>query len=699
MSRSSALILIAAAFACVCMTLVRAEDKPLRPGRLPSEERKALVQGLRLSFAQGDGTDTRSARLAALHVPAGEAPTPFLEPGQFSATLSGYLKIKLKGEYTLYAEGNGTVTVKLNDEPELSITADGWKSAKPVNVELIKGYNKIHIDYASPKEGAATLRLFWSSEEEAFPKEPLPAELLTHDSRNEQLVEGLALRQGRELFVNRRCVACHTPKSIEAIKKTGMPEVAADAPSLKGVGSRLSPDWIASWLKNPQAMRTHTTMPKLLKGDGKAIEQQAADLSAFLTSLTAAAKPVPADGSGELVQKGEALFETLGCISCHTFNDPAAKPEEDSDEEEDEYNRITLHYVNSKFVPGALADFLREPRKHYPWSRMPDFELTKDEASALAAFVRSSSKGTVAKVPAGDVGRGKELFAKLGCNQCHTTSDELKAVSGFAQDVLGSTGKVGCLAEEKHAKAPEFDLTEAEYAAIQKFLAAHANSLERRVDAEFSHRQFNQMRCTSCHQRDTTDADLAYILDEEGALGETPPIIPALTWTGEKLHPKWSAAFISGEHDVKPRPWLKIRMPNFAARGEGIAKGFSHEHGYASDFASPRKPVEAKEEIEVGRKLTLKEGGFNCVQCHGAGKQKAVSPFEAPGTNLADARERIRYDFYYRWMLHPLRVDPVTKMPKLTPDSRTTGLKDVYDGDARRQFNAIWQYIQSLDHK
>jgi len=89
MNRTTVSILILSAAMCIGLAIARAADKPLRPGRLPSDERKALVQGLRLSVQQTDKVDTRRARLAALHVPAGQGPTTVLEPGQVKARLSG----------------------------------------------------------------------------------------------------------------------------------------------------------------------------------------------------------------------------------------------------------------------------------------------------------------------------------------------------------------------------------------------------------------------------------------------------------------------------------------------------------------------------------------------------------------------------------------------------------------------------------
>ena len=42
------------------------------------------------------------------------------------------------------------------------------------------------------------------------------------------------------------------------------------------------------------------------------------------------------------------------------------------------------------------------------------------------------------------------------------------------------------------------------------------------------------------------------------------------------------------------------------------------------------------------------------------------------------------------------RYDLSIKMPKLAVDGRTTKLREIHNGDAQRQFEALWQYIQSL---
>jgi len=74
----------------------------------------------------------------------------------------------------------------------------------------------------------------------------------------------------------------------------------------------------------------------------------------------------------------------------------------------------------------------------------------------------------------------------------------------------------------------------------------------------------------------------------------------------------------------------------------------------------------------------------------------ASGVFESPGIDFLHARDRLRYPYYRRWMLHPLRIDLQTKMPRLVADGRTTSLSTVYEGDAVQQFDAIWHFIQTL---
>jgi mono/diheme cytochrome c family protein len=164
-----------------------------------------------------------------------------------------------------------------------------------------------------------------------------------------------------------------------------------------------------------------------------------------------------------------------------------------------------------------------------------------------------------------------------------------------------------------------------------------------------------------------------------------------LTWAGEKLRPEWSAAFVGGRIDYKPRPYLHARMPAFPARARLLAEGLSAEHGYPPKSDAYPAPDESM--AAVGQKLTGAAGGFSCVQCHAVGAAPPLAPFEAPAMNMANITERLRKDYYHRWMANPIRVDPATKMPAFGDAEGKSAIRDVYDGDATKQFEAVWQFL------
>jgi mono/diheme cytochrome c family protein len=233
-----------------------------------------------------------------------------------------------------------------------------------------------------------------------------------------------------------------------------------------------------------------------------------------------------------------------------------------------------------------------------------------------------------------------------------------------------------------------------ERAALTAFMKSDEKSLTRETPAEFSLRQVKSLRCDSCHRRDGELTRWHTVLEDEG---KTPENLPSLTWIGEKLKPAWTKKLFAGQSDRSARPWIKARMPAFPARAEMLAVGLSHEHGFGIDEDNRPKPD--AQLAAIGAKLVPQQGGFNCVNCHGIGKQAAVQPFEAPGINLRDAALRLRYDYYQRWMLAPDRVDVAMRMPIFATDGKTTQIRDVFDGDARKQYDALWHYIQTLPAK
>lgn len=672
------------------------------------------VPGLALSVESLDANhpakDVRSVRLAALYVPRNAPATSFVSAGPFRATFEGDLNMRLRDDLTFSVAGSGSVKLTLNGEMILEKSGDdlAGSASKPVRVK--KGKNHLTLQYTSPANGDAWVRLYWASSD--FPPEPIPATAFTHSVGSEKLRSATRLREGRELFATLRCLNCHaaaglsvqrgsiTEFSAAGLGHLTMAELQADAPSLAGIGSRLNKNWMVRWISDPRALRADASMPRLLQSSGG---QEAADMGAYLASLREAEDPALAEPAAETIAAGGRLFAHLNCVGCHTLPD-AGKIDEEN-------RRVPLHYLKAKFRPAALRVFLKSPEKHYAWTRMPDFRFTDVEADRLTGFLLSRPQKTIEVSPAGNVEKGRELVAGKGCLNCHSISNEARSTlkAPALADISKSKLTAGCFAVDETGQhgAPDFSLTDSQRSSLGAFLATDHSSLQTDTLPEIAERQIRTLRCTACHVRDGQDDLFSQLAGEvapliadnvedepEGTEDEKiapDQSIPALTWAGEKLKPEWTAQFLAGKLPYRLRPWLRARMPGFPARASLLAHALPLDHGFP-----PVAALDAgvnKELAVIGQKLIGKDGGFSCTACHGVGATKPVGVFEAPGVNFARVQERINKHYYDRWVYNPLRMVKETKMPSFADKDGKTSLRETLDGDARRQYEAIYHYL------
>ena len=91
-------------------------------------------------------------------------------------------------------------------------------------------------------------------------------------------------------------------------------------PNLKDVKLKLRKEWIPVWLKDPQGFRPGTKMPTFwrLNTDADGDEQIKA-ISAYLWQESFSGK-VPEQPRGNAT-RGKELFETRGCLACHSIGD------------------------------------------------------------------------------------------------------------------------------------------------------------------------------------------------------------------------------------------------------------------------------------------------------------------------------------------------------------------------------------------
>src|ERR1041385_49226 len=93
-----------------------------------------------------------------------------------------------------------------------------------------------------------------------------------------ELRKATELRLGRELFIEHRCAKCHTTRA----GAPAISELAIDAPSFEGIGSRRNYAWLVRWIADPKAVLPTARMAKVLHGS-KA-DGDVAAIAAFLAS-------------------------------------------------------------------------------------------------------------------------------------------------------------------------------------------------------------------------------------------------------------------------------------------------------------------------------------------------------------------------------------------------------------------------------
>ena len=689
-----------------------AHDRKRSPAANPGEgvariSAQDLSPGLIARFSQGSdrsskgkpGTkttthDARVARLAALDAQPGESPTPFLKDGPFQVVFEGYVSTPRKGEYGFSAEGSGEIEIALGGKTLWQATGDDFGRTPPVVTRLRRGLQPIRVTYRADGRTQRQMRLKWSST--SFADEPIPPTALFHDPSDAELLAASRLRLGMNLFRERNCGECHQGIEKDFQKDSAAPKkVEPPGPSLVGVGGRLSPDWLADWLNNVRGARAERTMPHLFSQGSARDRQAVADLVAYLTSL-ASEPPAGEATSTSNPDTGEALFEDLGCIACHYF--PKSN-------EADAYARVSLSAADSKYRPGALLGYLLAPHAHHRRNPMPDFGLTEEQAQALAGYLRERSRETRANEQnprenqvAGDAGRGRVEFAVRGCARCH--DDGSKSPAGnYRLPTSFTLGPSGCLAPDRasDSRAPDFGFSPPEREALLEFLRTAQTIAPVVSAADDLAWKMVHFRCTACHERDGRASPRAQILADEGSRGLTPDSIPSLTFAGEKLREDWTIRLLSGKLTYRARPWLSARMPHFPGAAEELARGLATEHGFGATVPTESTETSTPEQAEPGLRLIAKEGGLDCRQCHGLETITKRQPNDAQGISFRHVGDRLRRDYYDRWMVDPLRIDPRSKMPKFSKDGKRTAAREILEGDARRQFDAIWTYLRSVE--
>jgi mono/diheme cytochrome c family protein len=459
------------------------------------------------------------------------------------------------------------------------------------------------------------------------------------------------------------------------------------APDLRGVGSRLNPDFIRRFIADPAAVHPGTTMPGLLVAE---TDESRRTISESITAYLLSRQEVPPPSGQEPAVDGKAgrdLYHGAGCVACHS-------PRDDAGKETPAPGDVPLAHVPGKYRDAyVLADFLLDPLKLRPSGRMPDMNLTKIEAASLAGYLMAGSSAPAAETRHPDaqaVAAGKAAFTKFNCAACHQMDDPVAAKTAPPLGTLDPA--LGCLSG-RPGNAPDFHLDKSQVSAIRSALAGPAPES---TAADRIKVRLTQLNCIACHVRDdyggVAEDRNGFFKSSEEALGNEARIPPPLTLAGAKFKPEWLNQVLYDRERV--RPYMRTRMPQYGeAALEGLSGWFAEvDHLDAADL-NLLGPDEVEKldraliiKMRNGAHQLLGDTGLNCIACHNFNGTESPA---MKGLDLMTTYQRLQPAWFARYMRNPAAFRPGIIMPNYWPEGKAlqTG---ILDGDTELQLQALW---------
>lgn len=289
---------------------------------------------------------------------------------------------------------------------------------------------------------------------------------------------------------------------------------------------------------------------------------------------------------------------------------------------------------------------------------------------------------------------GRQLFQTLGCAACHTVGEHGDRASPPARPgappAVALRPDQGCLAEHPPPSAPRYMLSGTQRMALGQLL-----SLVQRPpqpiskDAQVA-RTLAAFACYACHERNGiggVNAELnVFFQTTTPEMGDEGRIPPSLNGVGGKLTLKWLNKTLA--EGAKDRPYMLTRMPKFGSNNVGQLADLLAELDRLPPIEPPRFPVPMPEVKAAGWAM-VGEGGFGCIKCHTFGT------FPAQGIqsiNLQLMHDRLRPEWFHRYMRNPAAFRPGTRMPSAWPPQGPS-LLEYLGADSELQIAAIWAYL------
>lgn len=288
--------------------------------------------------------------------------------------------------------------------------------------------------------------------------------------------------------------------------------------------------------------------------------------------------------------------------------------------------------------------------------------------------------------------KGRELFTTLGCASCHELKRDGKRLASKspAKPLMELNLAAGCLSNPTSGRIPNFHLNDTQQTALAAALKSPETWTAQQDQKAAIQRTLTAFNCYACHSRDGVGGpeqprDLFFetTMKEMGDEGRLPP---PLNGVGDKLRPEWMRRiFNQGADD---RPYMLARMPEFGLSNVGhLVEAFAAVD--AKNEVPEPKFNEPLYRVKSDGRFLVGGQALSCIKCHD------FAQYESTGIramNLTRMTQRLRHDWFHRYLMNPQDYRPGTRMPAAWPFGQAT-VRNILNANADQQIEAIWVYL------
>ena len=362
------------------------------------------------------------------------------------------------------------------------------------------------------------------------------------------------------------CASCHAVQNAAGNLVGG-----TDGPELTKVGSKVKPEWLQAWIRNPHDYDPPTEMPHY-----RFTDQEVGMLTGFLMGksdpdLLTNMHLDPA--TPEQIEHGKRLVNDYGCASCHVING-VKRPENFAPELTKIGSKPVNQLAFAAGVPHTLYDYIgakiRQPRAFGPALKMPQYTFNTAQVDALVNALLAHNERALAlpaskTVPAPAVshyepaGKAGQLIKDLNCFSCHAINgrggdmapDLTWEGSSVQRDwLLQFLRNPNTLRPALIRRMPKFNLTDAEINNLTDYIMTVYQSPKIDRDSMplsgYSPAQvesgkqlyYSKYGCQGCHIINTKQ--------DKGYIG------PTLTHVGSRLTAAWIYQWMKDPQSLRP---------------------------------------------------------------------------------------------------------------------------------------------------